>query len=88
MPESHILNFLLGIIAIGQIIAGVFAWYCGLQVKMLRLELVSKKECEAYRDRAREETNAMHTCVSTCKADISEIASAMQRLHGGEEKRA
>lgn len=82
MIEAAALNMLLGLIALGQFVAGVFFWYCGMQVKMLRLELVSKKECEMYRDKAREEINAMHTCVSNCKSDISELVKAVGKLHG------
>lgn len=82
MIEAAALNMLLGLIALGQFVAGVFFWYCGMQVKMLRLELVSRKECEMYRDKAREETNAMHTCVSNCKSDISELVKAVGKLHG------
>lgn len=82
MIEAKTLDVLLGLIALGQFVAGVFFWYCGMQVKMLRLELVSKKECEMYRDKAREETNAMHTCVSNCKSDISELVKAVGTLHG------
>lgn len=82
MIEAKTLDILLGLIALGQFVAGVFFWYCGMQVKMLRLELVSKKDCEMYRDKAREETNAMHTCVSNCKSDISELVNAVRKLHG------
>ena len=82
MIEAETLSILLGLIALGQFVAGVFFWYCGMQVRMLRLELVSKKDCEMYRDKTREETNAMHTCVSNCKSDISALVKAVGKLHG------
>lgn len=82
MIAEDTLNILLAVIALGQFVAGIFFWYCGMQVKMLRLELVSKKDCEMYRDRAREETNAMHTCVSNCKEDISNLVKAVKNIHG------
>lgn len=82
--ENVSVHTLLGIIALGQFAAGIFFWYCGIQVKMLRLELVSKRDCEAYRDKARTEANAMHTCVSNCKQDISDITKALKRLSEGD----
>lgn len=85
MFEETTLNMLLGLIAIGQFVAGIFFWYCGVQVKMLRLELVSKKDCETYRDRFREEANAMHTCVSGCKSDLRKLVEAINKARSGHD---
>lgn len=71
--ENITIDFILGLIAIGQFVTGGFFWYCGIQVRMLRLELVSKRECEAYRDRLREELNSVHTCVSSCKVSLDNL---------------
>lgn len=76
------LKVLLSVIAIGQFVSGIFFWYCGLQVKMLRLELVSKRDCEAYREKLRVEANAIHTCVSNCKNDIAIVSDTLRHIRG------
>lgn len=45
--EGSVLQTLLAFLGIGQFITGAISWYFGMQVKMLRLELVSREACAA-----------------------------------------
>lgn len=45
--ESDVLHTLLALLGIGQFVTGAISWYFGMQVKMLRLELVSRETCAA-----------------------------------------
>lgn len=45
------LNLLLALLGVGQVVTGFISWYFGMQVKMLRLELVNKEVCQARHDK-------------------------------------
>lgn len=52
---SETLRLFMVVIGLVQIILSFGAWYLGLQLKMLRLELMSKKECEDRHTKVKEE---------------------------------
>lgn len=42
---DYVLDLLLTLLGVGQIVTGGISWYFGMQVKMLRLELVNREHC-------------------------------------------
>lgn len=57
---SETLRLFMVVIGLVQIILSFGAWYLGLQLKMLRLELMSKKECEEKHAKVKEELSTLH----------------------------
>ena len=80
--DASVLHTLLALIALGQFVSGIFFWYCGVQVKMLRLELVSKKDCEEHREKQAADAADMGEKVAQNTADIKALAVEMKHLGG------
>ena len=51
---SEVLRLFMVVIGIIQLLFGVATWYLGIQVKMLRLELMSKEACDKRHQRVME----------------------------------
>lgn len=66
------IDLLLTLLTIGQIVTGAISWYFGLQVKMLRLELVNKETCEKH-------CNTFQRDLTKLSADVAEIRGAVRR---------
>ena len=62
--EGSVLQTLLALLGIGQFITGAISWYFGMQVKMLRLELVNKEVCQARHDALEKEINAINVAIA------------------------
>lgn len=62
--EGSVLHTLLALLGIGQFISGAISWYFGMQVKMLRLELVNKETCQARHDALEKEISALNIAIA------------------------
>lgn len=58
--ELEFLHTLLAFLGLGQIITGAISWYFGMQVKMLRLELVNKEVCHARHEAMEKEISRIY----------------------------
>ena len=62
--EGSVLQTLLALLGIGQFITGAISWYFGMQVKMLRLELVNREACQARHDALEKEISALNIAIA------------------------
>lgn len=61
------LNLLLSLLGIGQVVTGFISWYFGMQVKMLRLELVNRETCHARHEKLEKEVSKLYTEIERAK---------------------
>lgn len=61
------LDLLLTLLGIGQVITGAISWYFGVQVKMLRLELVSRETCHERHERLVQAVGELRTDLECLK---------------------
>ena len=62
--EGSVLQTLLALLGLGQFITGAISWYFGMQVKMLRLELVNREACQARHDALEKEISALNVAIA------------------------
>lgn len=67
---SEILRMFMVIVGIVQVILGLGAWYLGLQIRMLRLELMSKEACDQRHQKLREQLEEAHRAVTALDARV------------------
>lgn len=63
------LDLLLTLLGLGQIITGTISWYFGMQVKMLRLELVNRDSCHERHEKLEHELGELRTELERVKVD-------------------
>lgn len=66
---SLTLDLLLALLGLGQIVTGAISWYFGMQVKMLRLELVNKDSCHDRHEKLEHELSELRTELERVKLD-------------------
>lgn len=66
------LDLLLTLLGLGQIITGAISWYFGMQVKLLRLELVNRDSCYERHEKIDHELSKLYTELERLK-----VAQAM-----------
>lgn len=68
---SEILRTFMVIVGLVQVLLGFGAWYLGIQVKMLRLELVNKEHCGDRHAAVTEALHELQTKIATIEARVA-----------------
>lgn len=76
---SEGLKIIVAVLSLAQILLGCGAWYIGLQIKMLRLELVPRELCDERHDRLTEDLGKIHASLAVAQEKLAQDTSYCKR---------
>lgn len=66
--SAESLTVMLTVLGIFQILTGALTWYVNVQIRILRLELVSREKCDKHRESVNNSLSGLVADLSVLKA--------------------
>lgn len=69
---SEVVKIIVAVLAIVQILLGCSAWYIGIQIKVLRLELMPRELCDERYGQLKEDLSDIHAALAAIQVRIDQ----------------